>query len=87
MINQIIQSKLFIASKLINVKEMCALISQGANPFTLDEDGKSAISYVSGIISTPERKELAQHIARFLFLYNNKMDDVENINLMALTSP
>ena len=85
MINQIIQNKLFIASKLINVKEMCALISQGANPFTLDEDGKSAISYVSGIISTPERKELAQHIARFL--YNNKMDDVENINLMALTSP
>ena len=55
MINQIIQSKLFIASKLINVKEMCALISQGANPFTLDEEGKSAISYVSGIISTPER--------------------------------
>ncbi len=85
MINEIIQNKLFIASKLINVKEMCVLIAQGANPFTLDEDGKSAISYVSGIISTPERKELAHHIAQFL--YNNKIDDVENINLMALTSP
>jgi hypothetical protein len=85
MINKIIQNKLFRASKLVNVKEMCALIAQGANPFTLDEDGKSAISYVSGIISTAERKELAQHIARFL--YNNKMDDVENINLMALTNP
>jgi hypothetical protein len=85
MINEIIQNKLFIASKLINVKEMCVLIAQGASPFILDEDGKSAISYFSGIISTPERKELAHHIAQFL--YNNKIDDVENINLMALTSP
>jgi len=62
---------------------MFALIDQGTNPFILDEDGKSAISYASGIISTAERKELAQHIARFL--YNNKMDDIENINLVALT--
>jgi hypothetical protein len=67
MTNKIIQNKLFIASKLVNVQEMCALIDQGANPFILDEDGKSAISYVSGKISTPERKELAQHIARFLY--------------------
>ena len=85
MVNKTIQDKLFKASKLGNVKEMCKLIAQSANPFALDKDGRSAISYVSGIIGTPERKELAQHIARFL--YNNKIDDMENITIVALTSP
>jgi hypothetical protein len=75
----IIQEKLFRASRFGNVKEMCELIAQSANPFTLDSYGKSAISYVSGFVSTPERKELAQEVARFL--YNNKMDDVENMDL------
>ena len=75
----IIQEKLFRASRFGNVKEMCELIAQSANPFTLDPYVKSAISYVSGFVSTPERIELAQEIARFL--YNNKMDDVENMDL------
>jgi len=70
-----LQIEILKAAKVGNVKEICALITQGANPFILDEDGKSSISYVSGDISTPERKELAQHIARFL--YKSKMYEVE----------
>ncbi len=52
---------------------MCTFIGRGANPFIVDHDGKSAVSYVSvaGIINSVQMKELAKGTVRFL--YTNKM--------------
>ena len=68
---KILQIELLRAAKIGDVTAMCTLIDQGANPLLLDHEGKSAVSYVSGIINSVQMKELAKKIARFL--YTNKM--------------
>jgi len=68
---KILQIEILRAAKVGNVAEMCTLIGRGANPFVLDPEGKSAVSYVSGIINSVQMKELAKETARFL--YTNKM--------------
>ncbi len=54
--------------KLLKIRE---LIAQGVNPFSLDQDGRSAISYISDI-NQADTKLLAKELARFL--YTNKME-------------
>ncbi len=68
---KILQTEIIRAAKGGDVAEMCILMGQGANPFGLDHDGKSAVSYISGVINSVQMKELAKETARFL--YTNKM--------------
>lgn len=67
----ILQIEILKAAKVGDVTEMCMLIGQGANPFILDDDGKSAVSYAAAIINSVQMKKLAKQMA--LFLYTNKM--------------
>jgi len=68
---KILQTEIIRAAKGGDVAEMCILMGQGANPFGLDHDGKSAVSYISGVINSVQMKELTKETARFL--YTNKM--------------
>jgi ankyrin repeat protein len=72
--HQKLQAKILSAAKAGNIDQMAELIDIGANPFELDEHGKSAASYAAE--AAPSKiKQLAKITARYA--YTHKIEEYQ----------
>jgi hypothetical protein len=64
------KEKIIQAAKVDDLKEIFELIDQGTDPFTMDCNGRTAISYVFSTIDSAQMKKLSKKIARYLYIRN-----------------
>ncbi len=61
------KEKIIRAAKVDDLEEIYELIDQGIDPFAMDINGKTAISYVFNTLYSAQMKKLSKKIARYLY--------------------
>ena len=62
------KEKIIRAAKVDDLKGIYELIDQGIDPFAMDINGKTAISYVFNTLDSAQMKKLSKKIAHYLYI-------------------